>query len=200
MRGESGELRPHRHGGSRRRPTTRSRSTETCARTGSTTSASCSRRACAARSTTSPPSPTSVRTCGCARASTSSRPTIALPGLRRRSVRTSSRRSALLDAGAYVAVATHDELADRPREGAARGSAACGREEYEFQMLLGVRRRARRPARARGPPPAHLRPVRAPLVRVLDATPAGEPGDRDGYIAKATVSRFLPGRNGRDSE
>jgi proline dehydrogenase len=45
---------------------------------------------------------------------------------------------ALLESGAYVAVATHDEwLVDRALELIeARG---LGREEYEFQMLLGVR-------------------------------------------------------------
>jgi proline dehydrogenase len=45
---------------------------------------------------------------------------------------------ALLEAGAYVAVATHDDwLVERAEELiAARG---LGRDEYEFQMLLGVR-------------------------------------------------------------
>jgi proline dehydrogenase len=45
---------------------------------------------------------------------------------------------ALLDAGSYVGIATHDEwlLGEGRRLVAERG---LGREEYEFQMLLGVR-------------------------------------------------------------
>jgi proline dehydrogenase len=45
---------------------------------------------------------------------------------------------ALLDVGCYVGIATHDDwLVDRAREAIAdRG---LGRDEYEFQMLLGVR-------------------------------------------------------------
>ena len=45
---------------------------------------------------------------------------------------------ALLDAGCYVGVATHDDwLVERARETIAERS--LGRDEYEFQMLLGVR-------------------------------------------------------------
>jgi proline dehydrogenase len=46
--------------------------------------------------------------------------------------------AALLDAGAYVGIATHDEelLADALEQVRRRG---LGREDYEFQMLLGVR-------------------------------------------------------------
>ena len=45
---------------------------------------------------------------------------------------------ALLDAGAYVAVATHDDwLVERALDRIERRG--LGREEYEFQMLLGVR-------------------------------------------------------------
>jgi proline dehydrogenase len=46
--------------------------------------------------------------------------------------------TAVLDAGCHVGVATHDDalLADAKRQVAARG---LGREEYEFQMLLGVK-------------------------------------------------------------
>ena len=45
---------------------------------------------------------------------------------------------ALLDAGCYVGIATHDEwlLAEGRRLVAEHG---LGRDEYEFQMLLGVR-------------------------------------------------------------
>jgi proline dehydrogenase len=55
-------------------------------------------------------------------------------------IRASFRASldALLDAGAYVGIATHDEalLVDALEQVRRRG---LGREEYEFQMLLGVR-------------------------------------------------------------
>ena len=55
-------------------------------------------------------------------------------------VRASFRRclEALLEQGSYVAVATHDEelIADSLRSIRARG---LGRDEYELQMLLGVR-------------------------------------------------------------
>jgi proline dehydrogenase len=45
---------------------------------------------------------------------------------------------ALLDAGCYVGIATHDEwLVDRAQEAIAERG--LGRDEYEFQMLLGVR-------------------------------------------------------------
>ena len=45
---------------------------------------------------------------------------------------------ALLDAGCYVGIATHDDwLVDRAREAIAERG--LGRDEYEFQMLLGVR-------------------------------------------------------------
>jgi proline dehydrogenase len=45
---------------------------------------------------------------------------------------------ALLDAGCYVGIATHDEwLVDRAREAIAERG--LERDEYEFQMLLGVR-------------------------------------------------------------
>jgi proline dehydrogenase len=45
---------------------------------------------------------------------------------------------ALLDAGCYVGIATHDDwLVDRAREAIAERGLA--RDEYEFQMLLGVR-------------------------------------------------------------
>jgi proline dehydrogenase len=45
---------------------------------------------------------------------------------------------ALLDAGCYVGIATHDDwLVDRARETIAERR--LGRDEYEFQMLLGVR-------------------------------------------------------------
>ena len=45
---------------------------------------------------------------------------------------------ALLDEGAYVGIATHDELLVGEALRLVRGR-GLGREEYEFQMLLGVR-------------------------------------------------------------
>jgi proline dehydrogenase len=55
-------------------------------------------------------------------------------------IRASFRASlrALLDAGTYVGIATHDEelIADAVEQVRTRG---LGREDYEFQMLLGVR-------------------------------------------------------------
>ena len=84
---------------------------------------------------------------------------------------------ALLAEGAYVGVATHDErlLGEALRLVRERG---LGRDEYELQMLLGVRPERARRARPRRAPAARLRPVRDALVRVLAPAPAGEPGDR----------------------
>ena len=65
-----------------------------------------------------------------------------------------------------------------PRRSASSAGAGSTPDEYEFQMLLGVRPGAGRRARRRGPPAAHLRAVRQPVVRVLDAAAAGEPEDR----------------------
>ena len=84
---------------------------------------------------------------------------------------------ALWDAGCYVGVATHDEwLLDEAKRGVEARSLA--RDDYEFQMLLGVRAGARRRARPRGPPAADLHAVRPAVVRVLAPAAAGEPEDR----------------------
>ena len=90
---------------------------------------------------------------------------------------------ALLGAGAYVAVATHDEQLD-PRLG------ARARDVPEFQMLLGVREDRARELVAAGHP---LR-VYVPFgehwygysVRRLQENPA-----MAGTIARATVGRML---------
>ncbi|HEY7018818.1 MAG TPA: proline dehydrogenase family protein [Gaiellaceae bacterium] len=100
----------------------------------------------------------------------------------------------LLDTGCYVGIATHDEwLVERGQQLVVARSLA--REEYEFQMLLGVR-----PALGddivRG---GHRLRIYTPFgrhwyaysVRRLQENPKIA-----GYIAADTVGRLLPGRNG----
>ena len=100
----------------------------------------------------------------------------------------------LLEAGCYVGIATHDEwlVEQVQRLASTRG---LGREQYEFQMLLGVR-----PAMAaelvRG---GHRLRIYTPFgkhwyaysLRRLQENPKIA-----GYIAADTVGRLLPGRNG----
>jgi proline dehydrogenase len=104
----------------------------------------------------------------------------------------------LLEAGAYVAVATHDRwVIDRAKELLEQHGKQ--REEYEFQMLLGVGDELGDQLVREG----HRLRVYVPFgrrwyeysVRRLQENPAMATA-----IAKATVRRFLPGRNGRDSE
>jgi proline dehydrogenase len=100
---------------------------------------------------------------------------------------------ALLDAGCYVGIATHDEwlLGEGRRLVAERGLA---RDEYEFQMLLGVR-----PARgdelvAEG----HKLRIYVPFGREWYAYSLRRLQENPriaGYIAGDTVGRFF-GRNG----
>ena len=81
----------------------------------------------------------------------------------------------LLDGGSYVGIATHDEwLLERGLERVAE----MDREEYEFQMLLGVAGVARGQAREGGSPPADLHAVRTAMAGVLHAPAAGESQDR----------------------
>jgi proline dehydrogenase len=97
---------------------------------------------------------------------------------------------ALLEAGCYAAVATHDEwLLERTLERVS----GMGREEYELQMLLGVReRRASELVEA-----AHRLRVYVPYgdrwyeysLRRLKENPAVAT-----MIAKATLGRLVPGR------
>jgi len=101
---------------------------------------------------------------------------------------------ALWDAGCYVGVATHDEwLQDEAKNGvAARG---LGREEYEFQMLLGVRpalgdELVREGRRLRIYTPFG-RQWYAYSLRRLQENPKIA-----GYIAADTLNRLVPGRNG----
>ena len=101
---------------------------------------------------------------------------------------------ALLEAGCYVGIATHDEwlLEQGQRLVSPRG---LGREDYEFQMLLGVRP-ALGDELVRG---GHRLRIYTPFgkhwyaysLRRLQENPKIA-----GYIAADTVGRFIPGRNG----
>jgi len=100
----------------------------------------------------------------------------------------------LLDQGSYVGIATHDEWLVEQAKGlvAAR---VLGREEYEFQMLLGVRaglgdELVKGGSRLRIYTPFG-RHWYAYSLRRLQENPKIA-----GYIAADTVSRILPGRNG----
>jgi len=100
----------------------------------------------------------------------------------------------LLEAGCYVGVATHDEwlIEQGQRLTGARG---LGREQYEFQMLLGVRPSLGDELVGGG----HRLRIYTPYgkhwyaysVRRLQENPKIA-----GYIAADTVGRLLPGRNG----
>ena len=98
---------------------------------------------------------------------------------------------ALLEAGCHVAVATHDEwLLERALERVAGRS----RDEYELQMLLGVREERASQLVAEG----HRLRVYVPYgekwyeysLRRLQENPA-----LAGMLAKATLLRAVPGRN-----
>jgi proline dehydrogenase len=101
---------------------------------------------------------------------------------------------ALLDAGCYVGIATHDErlVAEARRVVARRG---LDREDYEFQMLLGVAR----PLGDRLVSEGHRLRIYVPFgehwyaysLRRLQENPRIA-----GYIAADTVGRLLPGRDG----
>jgi proline dehydrogenase len=100
----------------------------------------------------------------------------------------------LLELGCYVGIATHDEwlLEQGQRLVAARG---LGREEYEFQMLLGVRS-ALGDELVRG---GHRLRIYTPFGRhwyAYSLRRLQENPKIAGYIAADTVGRFLPGRNG----
>jgi proline dehydrogenase len=100
----------------------------------------------------------------------------------------------LLELGCYVGIATHDEwlLEQGQRLVAARGL-AC--EEYEFQMLLGVRP-GLGDELVRG---GHRLRIYTPFGRhwyAYSLRRLQENPKLAGYIAADTVGRFLPGRNG----
>jgi proline dehydrogenase len=102
---------------------------------------------------------------------------------------------ALLRGGSYVGIATHDEwlIEEGKRLVRKHGRSPA---EYEFQMLLGVR-------------PLHGDRLVAEGHRLRIYVPFGEEWYAyslrrlqenpkiAGYIAADTLSRFLPGRNGR---
>jgi proline dehydrogenase len=101
----------------------------------------------------------------------------------------------LLDAGAYVGIATHDEwLVDESLRLLDRHGR--GREEYEFQMLLGVAEKLGEGLVQDG----HRLRIYVPYgrhwysysLRRLQENPKIA-----GYIAADTLGRLIPGRNGR---
>jgi proline dehydrogenase len=100
----------------------------------------------------------------------------------------------LLELGCYVGIATHDEwlLEQGRRLVAAR---ALGREEYEFQMLLGVRPALGDDLVREG----HRLRIYTPFGRhwyAYSLRRLQENPKLAGYIAADTVGRLLPGRNG----
>jgi proline dehydrogenase len=102
---------------------------------------------------------------------------------------------ALLEAGCYVGIATHDEwlIGEGQRLVAERGLEP---DEYEFQMLLGVRSERGDELVREG----HRLRVYVPFgqqwyeysLRRLQENPRIA-----GYVAADTLGRLLPGRNGR---
>jgi proline dehydrogenase len=100
----------------------------------------------------------------------------------------------LLDAGCYVGIATHDEwlLEQGQRLAASRRLAP---EEYEFQMLLGVRA-ALGDELVRG---GHRLRIYTPFGRHWYAYSLRRLQENPriaGYIAADTLNRLIPGRNG----
>jgi proline dehydrogenase len=101
---------------------------------------------------------------------------------------------ALLDAGSYVGIATHDEwLLDEGRRLVAERE--LSREEYEFQMLLGVRPRLGDELVREG----HRLRIYVPFGRhwyAYSLRRLQENPKIAGYIAADTLGRFLGRRNG----
>jgi proline dehydrogenase len=102
---------------------------------------------------------------------------------------------ALLDAGCCVGIATHDEwLVERAREAIAERG--LGRDEYEFQMLLGVRpelgdRLVEEGHRLRIYVPFGTHWYRYSLRRLQENPKMA------GYIAADTLARLIPRRDGQ---
>jgi proline dehydrogenase len=104
---------------------------------------------------------------------------------------------ALLDAGCYVGIATHDEwlIAEGKRLVAKR---KLTREEYELQMLLGVRERLGDELVREG----HRLRIYVPFGRQWYAYSLRRLQENPkiaGYIAADTFGRLVPRRNGRPS-
>jgi proline dehydrogenase len=102
---------------------------------------------------------------------------------------------ALLEVGCYVGIATHDEwlIAEGKRLVAKR---KLTREEYEFQMLLGVRERLADALVREG----HRLRIYVPFGRhwyAYSLRRLQENPKIAGYIAADTVGRLFPRRNGR---
>ena len=156
-----------------RRPRTgRSHCTGSYATRGTTTSASCCRRPAAdARRLLR-----ARQTSASARASTSSRPSLAFQDFDEDPRKLPAMPRALVAEGAYVGIATHDEhLIEALRS---RRDAGCARPITSSRCCsASAPDRARRARRSRTPP-AGVRPVRHGLVRVLRSAAAGEPEDR----------------------
>ena len=104
---------------------------------------------------------------------------------------------ALLEAGAYVAIATHDEwLVERGVELVRRRG--LGREEYEFQMLLGVRESLgdeilRDGHRLRIYVPYGRRWYEYSMRRLQENPKIAT------HIARDTIGRLVPGADGRSA-
>jgi proline dehydrogenase len=102
--------------------------------------------------------------------------------------------NALWDAGCYVGIATHDEwLIEQAQKGIEERG--LGREDYEFQMLLGVRlalgdRLVREGHRLRIYTPFGSHWYAYSLRRLQENPKIA------GYIAADTLNRLIPGRNG----
>jgi proline dehydrogenase len=102
---------------------------------------------------------------------------------------------ALLEAGCYVGIATHDEwLIDEGKRLVARNG--LGREAYELQMLLGVRERLGDALVREG----HRLRIYVPFGRhwyAYSLRRLQENPKIAGYIAADTLGRLVPRRNGR---
>jgi proline dehydrogenase len=100
----------------------------------------------------------------------------------------------LWDEGCYVGVATHDEwlVGQTQQRVAARG---LGRDDYEFQMLLGVRPALGDELVRDG----HRLRIYTPFGRhwyAYSLRRLQENPKIAGYVASDTLNRFIPGRNG----
>jgi proline dehydrogenase len=101
---------------------------------------------------------------------------------------------ALFEGGSYVGIATHDEWLVEQGQRLVL-DAGFGREEYEFQMLLGVRPQLGDEL-VRG---GHRLRIYTPFGRhwyAYSMRRLQENPKIAGYIAADTVGRLLPGRNG----